>query len=86
MTALYWSKSGPGVYYLRDHPGGRGAIVGKVWSAISQVGGASIYHAMYDSPDAVINFTERGQPKSVMAMLEAKIVARFPAAVFSKEF
>lgn len=45
----------------------------------------TFYHAMFDTPDAVINFTERGQPNTVIKMLEVQIVARFPDTIFTRE-
>jgi hypothetical protein len=48
-------------------------------------GARTFYHALYDSPPAFISFTERGQPKSVIAMLEYRIRARFPEVTFERE-
>lgn len=83
---LYWFKVGRGQYYLRDHPGGIGPRIGRVWWAdMGQGASTSFYHAMYDTAEAVINFTERGQPKTIMALLEAAIRTRFPDTDFIKE-
>lgn len=82
---LFWSKACKGSYYLRDKPGGRGTALGRVWTANMGPAAGSFYHAMFDTEDAHINFTERGQPKTVIAMLEERIKARFPEAVFEKE-
>lgn len=81
---LYWSKAIPGHYYLRAVPGGKGPAVGRVWRADMGAASGTFYHAHYDTPDAVINFTERGQPLGIIAMLEAQIIARFPEATFTR--
>lgn len=83
---FWWAKAGRGLYYLRDRPGARGAAVGKVSSLISEHGGSAFYRAQFEHAEWHISFTERGQPKTIMAMLEAKITERFPDATFTREF
>lgn len=82
---LWWAKACAGSYYLREKPGGRGTSVGKVWKRQTKYGAAHIYDALFDHAGAYITFTERGQPKTIIAMLEGQIIARFPEAVFEKE-
>lgn len=82
---LYWAKACAGQYFLRDKPGRSGPALGRVWWADMGTGAGTFYHALYSTPEAHINFTERGQPKTVIAMLEEQIVARFPEAEFVKE-
>lgn len=82
---LFWAKADRGHYYLRTTPGGRGPAVGRVWRADMGSGSGTFYHALYDTPEAVINFTERGQPNTVIGLLEAQIAARFPGATFTRE-
>lgn len=82
---LYWAKADKALYYLRTVPGGRGPAVGRIWRADTGIGSGSFFHAMYDTDQAVINFTERGNPATVIGMLEAKISARFPGTVFKRE-
>jgi hypothetical protein len=86
VTQLFWAKADAGQYYLRPRRGGLGPAVGRVWKADVGPHSGSFYHATYDTPEAYINFTERGQPKTVMAMLEKHITARFPDTTFTKEF
>lgn len=82
---FYWSKACPGEYYLRTSPGGRGPAVGRVWRADMGIASGAFYHGLYDTPDAFISFTERGQPGTAIQLLQARIAARFPGSAFTRE-
>lgn len=85
MPQLYWSKAAPSMYYLRDKPGSCGPAVGRVWRHEVRSGTGCFYNALYDTPEAVICFTERGQPNSIIGMLEEQIAARIPGTTFTRE-
>lgn len=81
---FFWRRAGHGLYILRDHPG-YGPGVGRVTSIRTQGSGASIYSAAFDYRGHVLTFSERGQPKTVMALLEADIRKHIPDATFTRK-
>lgn len=84
MSAFYWSKAAPGLYYLRDKPGGLGPAVAKVWR-VDDNRGAVIYAAHFDHAGVLFNIRERAQPRSFIPLMEREILASFPNARFERE-
>lgn len=78
---LYWRRADAGRYYLRDHDG-LGEALGQI--AKAKTDGASIYQAAFFHGDVSIYIRERGIPNTIIKLMEAEIVKRFPEATFQR--
>lgn len=90
MTAFYWSKAAPGLYYLYDLPKPTDGRIGRPFRGkVSHLGAGRYLLSVPDGPHTALagKFSFMGcfTPKTAIADLERWLRASNPAATFTRE-